>query len=182
MGKQIIDNQWGTSKGNYVYKYHRDFKEKLIADSRITYNPVNGVGELYYNVRTECPINRRWTEKKLGALLKAAFGTSKYICIAGTVNKSNRGDYYCCSIQFHFKSKSIPQNPETIPSIIENNVVAQRFVGVDKETGEAEYYEYNELPYDAHIKRLIVQQCEEPKVTKKGKKASCVGKYWSYYE
>ena len=111
--------------GNYVHDYPRPFFERNDRSSRITYNPETGVGELYYNIHNELPTDKVKTEKILGPILKEVFNTNKYICVTGVVNKSNKDRYYCCSIQFHFKSDKIPENPEIIPSIIEDNWVFQ---------------------------------------------------------
>lgn len=171
--------QWSDSKGQKVFKYPRPFPEAPFKDSRISWNPKTGVGELLYNLRTVAPLNSRATEKRLGWTLKRAFGTQKYICIVGMSNKIRNEDWYKTEIQFHFKTPQLPEYPERVPAMIEECVVFQSYTGTDIKTGEAEFYEFQDLP--GKYRAAIIKQCVDPKISaKKGQEISILGKYWKF--
>ena len=180
---RIIENQWCKgNKGKMVYKYHRDFFERLDGQSRISYQPSTGVAMLLYNIQTEYPVNGLATKKVLGGMLKRHFNADKYICVVSDGNKVKNKDVFASSIQFYFRTDTVPENAQDIPSLIEENLIQREFESTDAKTGDKEYYNYiellNEFGYNARFR--ITQECECPTITREGNRTKIGGCYWRY--
>lgn len=179
MGVRVKENQWGTSKGNRVFKIHRDYLEQPQRDSRCTFNEKTGIGELYLNFWTEYPVNSKKTEIKLSRLLKKAFKASRFICVVQSGNKIRNSDVFFTNIDFHFNTRELPEDILTIVAEIEKNLEPRIFLRTDKNTGEVEEVSFFDLPQNS--KYLIIKDCEKPAVSEKTKKKySYDGAYWSY--
>ena len=181
---RIIENQWCKGrKGKIVYKYHRDFFERLDGESRITYQPSTGVAVLIYNFQTDYPVNGMATKKVLGGLLKNHFNADRYICVVQDGRKTKGMDLFTSSVEFYFRADSIPQGAEGVPSLIEGNLIQREFEGTDSKTGDKENFNYIELldvfGYNARFR--ITQECECPKKNSRtNQRCTIMGYYWQY--
>ena len=178
----IKEGQWNKTYKGMVFKYHRDFKEPLLRDSRITYNPETGVGELYYNFKTQAPVNENQSSKQMGKVLKSVFNTDTYICNITPGNKTKGKDNYSNALSFYFKISGLPQGIEDMDSIIEPNIVLQEYVRTDVKTGEVDFYTFTELKglYEQPDVFHIIQMCEGSMLSPKGKKRHIKGGYWKF--
>lgn len=179
MGSRIVDNEWGYSKGNKVFKIHRDFLEQPMRDSRCTYNESTGIGELYLNCRTNFPVNQKKTELRLSKVLKKEFNAFRYICVVQSGNKVRNEDVFFTNVDFHFKTKELPANILKIVSIVEEELKPRIFLRIDKETGESEEVTFFDLPKNS--KYYIIKMCENPELSRgERKRRSFDGAYWEY--
>ena len=179
MNHRILENQWGYSLGRFVFKFHRDFKEHPRADSRLTFDPNKGVGEIYINFRLPFPLDTDTAQTEISRSLRKFLNADRYICVIEGNNKVKGEDLFYVNIQFHFRAKDKPEDASSIPEIMESAFQPRLFRKIDRITGESELIEYFELP-DKPYRNKIVQYCEDPKPTESLKKRPSFKGY--YYE
>lgn len=180
---RIIENQWCKgNKGKMVFKYHRDFFERLDGESRISYQPSTGVAMLIYNFQTDYPVNGMATKKVLGRLLKEHFKADKYICVVQDGRKTKGTDNFTSSVEFYFRTDTIPEKAECIPNLIEGNLIQREFESIDPATGDNEYYNYIEIgeKFGNEARFRITQECENPTLNNSNKRRTIKGCYWQY--
>lgn len=174
---------WKKKSKGWVYKFKVDFFESnSTRDSRITWLN-NGVGELYFNVKTEYLLNNEQNEKILGKLLQKAFNTKKYICVVDGRYKTKGENSFLTTVKFYFKVDERPTGVEDIPKLICDNIVPLELVRTDSKTGEVDFFTYLELRdvMSAAELSMIMKLCQEPANVKKltGRK-TVRGGYWSF--
>ena len=165
--------------GNYVHDYPRPFFERNDRSSRLTYNPETGIGELYLNSKAIYPADLRKSEIRIGKLLQKRLNATRYICRVKGNQKTRGEDTFNINTEFHFASKSIPDNIQDIPSLVEDNILQGRYKGYSPKTGEIIYCEFNELPEGCN-RYLVIQECNEPTFTSDGKRSAVQGYIWNY--
>ena len=176
--KQVPEG-YRVFNGNYIYDYKMPFFERNDGKSRIAYNPTTGIGELYFNAKAEAPADLRKSEKRLGKLLQEALNAKRYICIVNGNQKTKGEPVFNLNIQFHFASDTVPENAQAIQSIIENNIVPGMYKGYNPKTGETVCMEYSELP-EGVTRYCIIEECNSPTFSKKGKRNTVQGYIWDY--
>ena len=179
MAKLFEENQWNQRKGLWIFKYHRDFFERKDRDSRITFNPANGTGELYFNSKSKLPADLRKSEIRIGKILKKCFNATRYICIVKGNQKTKGEDTFNINTEFHFACKSRPENVLHIPTLIEENILQGRYKGFNPNTGETVYCEFNELP-EGRKRYQVIEECNEPTFSRDGKRSTVQGYVWNY--
>ena len=116
----MVYNEWFKAK-YFVYRYKREFKERLDTYSKVE---VNGkVAMVFFNLRTEAPIQDSETRKAVGRELKHLFKAGRYLCIVAPSQKSRVGKYYTSHIEFYFITNGLPENVEQVPRVIEDNLI-----------------------------------------------------------
>lgn len=180
----IKDGQWNRTYKGMVFKYHRDFFEHLLRKSKITYSQETGVGELFFNFKTTEPINGEKSSKQLGKELKSVFKTRMYICEVTAGTKAKGASTYVNTVKFYFNTPEIPQGIEDMDSIIMPHIVFQDFMRTNIKTGEVDFLTHKELKenYGENIAFKIIQECERPKMTEKGRRTSIKKCYWQFAE